>query len=109
MDRKALRRDETNRANDRMPVAAFARILWTAAAIGFDTMPAFAMGAADYCRMVMTDHPTITVTLFAANTLKRLSYYTGCTSDAPHTGRTEQRIRQLRTLADAHRWIRPGK
>lgn len=110
------RGDEANRANDSVPVAAFARILTTAAGIGFDTMPAFAMGAAGYCRVVKTDHPTITVTLFAANTLKRLSYYTGCTSDAPHTGRTEQLISHLRTLADtidvavdAHRWIRPGK
>jgi hypothetical protein len=66
--------------------------------------------------VVKTDHPTITVTTFAADTLKRLSYYTGCMSEAPNKGRTEQVIRQLQTLADsidavanAHRWIRPGR
>lgn len=110
------RGDEANSANDRVPVAAFARILATAASIGFDTMPAFDMGATGYCRVVKTDHPTIAVTLFAADTLKRLSYYTGCTSEAPHAGDTEQLIRQLGTLADsidaavdARRWIRPGR
>lgn len=110
------RGDEVNRAGDSMPVASFARILRTAAEIGFDTMPAFDLGAPRYCHVAATDHPTIAVTFFAADTLKRLSYYTGCTSDAPHAGDTEQLIRQLRTLADtidvaadAHRWIRPGK
>jgi hypothetical protein len=110
------RGDEANRASNTLPVAAFARILTTAARVGFDTMPAFDLGATGYCRVAKTDHPMITVTTFATDTLKRLSYYTGCTSEAPDAGRTEQFIRQLQTLADsidaavgAHRWIRPGR
>jgi hypothetical protein len=110
------RGDAANRSTDSLPGSAFTRILETLSRIGFDTMPAFKMGATEFCRSLRTDAPTIAVTSFAAKTTKRLNYYTGCTSDSLHAGRTEQLIEQLRTLADsidaaagASRWIRTPK
>ncbi len=85
---------------DSASAAAFSRILATAARIGFDTMPEFAMGAPEYCRTVATDHATISVTIFTGQRLKQLRYYTGCVSEPPHLGRTERLIAQLRSLAD---------
>lgn len=81
----------------------------------FETLPEITMGRAPYCRVVATDTPTITVSVFRATEVRSLSYYTGCIGESAQDTTARPIIRRLRALGDSidaiaggEGWIRPA-
>ncbi len=67
----------------------------------FQTLPEITMGRAPYCRIVATDAPTITVSVFRSTDVRSLSYYTGCMGESAQDTSARSMIRRLRALGDS--------
>ena len=86
---------------------AFAR------AIALLSLPDTIVGGSPYCQDEATDHSTILVDLFGADS-KRMLYYTGCyTGTGFHAASDPMRrltsfAAKIDTLTVATRWIRPA-
>ena len=82
----------------------------------FSTLPEMRMGRLPYCRTVMSDSPTITLSTFSSRDTRTVSYYTGCVGEGMQDTMPRQFIRRLRVLADSidsiaagKGWIRPAR
>lgn len=82
---------------------------------GFSTLPDMRMGRMPYCRIVATDSPTITISVFRSRDTRSVSYYTGCAGEGVQDTLARVFIGRLRVLADSidsiaagKGWIRPA-
>jgi hypothetical protein len=82
----------------------------------FVSLPDIVMGELPYCRLVATDHPTITITAFVQGVRVSRTYYTGCHGAAPGDTLPRPYIRSLQIIADSITaittkpdWIRPAR
>lgn len=67
----------------------------------FRSLPDIVTGQLPYCGVVATDHPTITVTIFAQGTHVSKSYYTGCHGSGHGDTLPLRYINALRIIADS--------
>lgn len=100
---------------DSVGARAFARMVREISRVKFFDLPAIEVGKAPYCRVVMTDAPSISVAVFGSSKSRVLRYDTGCQGEGSHRRTTRSAIMRLGNLADsldaitrATRWIRPS-
>jgi hypothetical protein len=83
--------------------------------VRFFDLPTMEIGKAPLCRVIETDTPSISVSVFGEPTNRVVSYYMGCKGDGSRRTTTKSALARLRSLADsidaltgASRWIRPA-
>jgi hypothetical protein len=83
--------------------------------VHFFDLPVIEFGKAPYCRVVATDHPSLSVGVFGVPESRTVNYYEGCGGAATNRNVVRDAMSRLRALADsvdaaagASRWIRPG-
>lgn len=82
----------------------------------FFTLPAISMGKRPYCRVVQTDAPTISVTVFTKDTVRAVAYYMGCVGESVNDQAARPFLTTLLQVADSidaiaagKGWIRPAR
>lgn len=81
----------------------------------FASLPEMSMGVGPYCRVMRTDHPSISVTLYRARMRISRSYNLGCAGLGPGDSLPLPYLRSLSVIADSidaiaakAEWIRPS-
>ena len=105
--------DSGRSAQDSVSPEALLFLQREAERIGFFALPDDLVGT-PFCADSATDHPTVTVTVFRREGVKRVVDYHGCFERSDHSVRPA--VAQLRTfegtidgVAASFRWIRPAK
>lgn len=82
----------------------------------FSDLPAITMGRLPYCRIVATDAPSITLSVYGPREARSVSYYLGCIGESVQDTIPRSYLRRLRALADSvdsiaagQGWIRPAR
>src|SRR5881394_1605055 len=105
---------ETLEVHDTVPATVLDSLGRAAERLGFAMLPDTVATDRVLCKDLATDHPTIVVGVFGAQS-KQVVYYTGCfTVCCEHTRARALRelanfARSIDTITRASRWIRPGR
>lgn len=91
--------------------AQFSWLIDRATQIGFASLPSVIMSDSSLCPARATDHPTATVAIFAADSMRRVVDYLGCYTDtgrsvAPTVAGLRHFERQIDSVSRSDRWIR---
>jgi len=107
--------DSAQTADDSVPPGAVADLLAHAERAGFFQLPERPADDSALCPHRATDHPTVTVAVYAGARTKQVEDYTGChvSVDPP---RVAERLLGLRafeaaidSVAGSGRWVRPAR
>jgi hypothetical protein len=106
-------RGDDTRAASQVAPTTLATLVERARGAGFFALPTRLRDDRALCPLVATDHPTVHVTIFAADTTHRVEDYHGCHADTDRS--VVPALAGLRALEDAvdsaagsARWVRPN-
>jgi hypothetical protein len=102
---------DSTQATDSVPPATLATLLARATDIGFFKLPPNIQADSSLCRLVATDHPGVTLTVFSATGPRIVDDYLGCfTKDDRSVADAVKRLRAFEDEIDsalhAGRWVR---
>jgi hypothetical protein len=105
--------DDGRTASDTVSATTLPSVVSRARAIGFFDLPLKIVGDSVLCRIAATDHPTVVVTVFSRDGVKRVEDYQGCFGTTEHE--VVPQLAGLRTLETeidsvlrSSRWVRPA-
>jgi hypothetical protein len=104
-------RDPSPVKTDAIPPSQFAWLVQQAQRIGLSSLPAVVADDKTLCPLRATDHPTVTVALFRADSTTQVIDYRGCyaatdLSAAPPLARRRHFEAQIDSVARSERWAR---
>ena len=107
------RGDSANIVTDTAPAGTYEHLITRARAIGFYDLPPDIIKDSVFCRLAMTDAPTVVTSIFTKGSVRRVSDYTGCmaTTDRtvlPPIQRLHTFENEIDSVLRSSRWIRPN-
>ena len=106
------RGDSSRVAIDTAPPGTFASLVAKGRAAGFYNLPSNITEDRTLCSLVRTDAPTAIITIFAKDTVVRVSDYHGCQTTEMKSAPAIERLRgfesEIDSLLRSSRWVRPN-